>query len=210
MKPNALIFDLDDTLIDTRRRHYHIVTDFLKLNGITNSLSFNEYVNIRRENSFTNLQLLMHFYSAERIEDRFKLFWKENIENPKYLSLDELIVDLDLLKNISIENDLYILSLRSNHFNALNQVKSFPFYKLFKKILFLDYQNERNPKTNELLILRQLYHQIRFIGDSESDKEAAINSSVNFVLVLTGIYKITNTTFFFDVNNFLKTNLNHE
>ncbi len=204
MKPNALIFDLDDTLIDTRKRHYQIVIDFLTISGITINLSFNEYINIRKDNNFTNLQLLKHKYPTERLENKFNAFWKENIESSSYLKLDELIADYDMLKKSSITNDLYILSLRSNHFNAINQVKSFPFYSLFHNVFFLSHQKDNNPKTNELLRLKKLYNEIKFIGDSESDIEAAFNASVNIILVKTGIYGIKNEINRVDINDYLR------
>lgn len=204
MKSNALVFDLDDTLINTQKRHYQMVIDFLKLHSISADFSFEEYLNTRRERGFSNLKLLNYYYPTERIEKEFNAFWYENIESPFYLSLDEIIVDINLLENISLTNDLYILSLRSNHYNAMKQVQTFSFYSLFQNIIFLNHQQDNNPKTNELLKLKRQYQVIKFIGDSESDKEAAINGSVNFALVQTGIYKINNSSNFFNVNTYLK------
>lgn len=204
MKHNAIVFDLDDTLIDTRKRHYRVVIDFLKLYNIKVNFSFEEYINVRTENKFSNFSFLKYYYSAKINLSEFEIFWQENIEHPTYLSLDEEIINNKLLEKASPENDLYILSLRSNHTNAISQVNSFSFRSLFRKTIFLEHQQNNNPKTSELLKVKKQYQNVSFIGDSESDKVAATQASVNFILVETGIYKIDNAVRFSNVNTYLK------
>ena len=60
MKTNAFIFDLDDTLIDTRRRHFQIVQDFINSKG--KILEFDYYLNMRKVNGWTNKEVIKNEY----------------------------------------------------------------------------------------------------------------------------------------------------
>src|SRR4051812_29766720 len=113
MNHSALVFDLDDTLIDTRRRHFQVVHDFLTLKEIT-PFSFDEYLEKRKRGTLSNIDLIRLCYPGKTLDKHFKDFWKENIESSYYLNFDTTIVDFDLLKQVSTANDIYILSLRSN------------------------------------------------------------------------------------------------
>src|SRR6188768_3299153 len=94
MNTNVIVFDLDDTLIDTKKRHYNIVKDFLFSYG--KSLNFEHYLEIRKSTKLSNKQIIQQYYSLD--ENEFSAFWKLNIENPDYFKYDVELVDCILLK----------------------------------------------------------------------------------------------------------------
>ncbi|MEO8568804.1 MAG: HAD hydrolase-like protein, partial [Ginsengibacter sp.] len=115
----AVIFDLDDTLIDTQKRHFNIVKDFLKEVG--KSLDFEEYLNIRKKNNWPNSGIIKKVCPLK--VDDFSSFWRLNIENMKYLKHDIEIVDTALLNELKTKRpcDFILLSLRSNPASAEEQ-----------------------------------------------------------------------------------------
>lgn len=199
MRTKAIIFDLDDTLIDTKKRHFEIVVEFLKARGKV--LGFNEYQNLRKKNNWSNKQLIDNLYS---LGDEFSIFWRLNIENAEYLKYDVEIVNTQLLSKIKAKDsyDFILLSLRSNFKTAEDQFKRFCFSSLIDKYYFLKH-SDLNPKIEELKRLHEIYPQLFFIGDSNMDCDAAKKAGVDFVGVQTGIYDITCQPIFDNINDFL-------
>ncbi len=200
MKTNAFIFDLDDTLIDTRRRHFQIVQDFINSKGKT--LEFDYYLNMRKVNGWTNKEVIKNEYNFKT--DEFAVFWKLNIENPLYLKYDLEIVDYKLLNEVKkkFSGDLILLSLRRNSKEASKQFKNFSFYSLFDKTNFLEH-NFLNPKIDKLKSYKKSYQHVIFIGDTQEDCKAAKVAGVQFEGVQTGFYQLNCDKTFDNINSFL-------
>jgi phosphoglycolate phosphatase-like HAD superfamily hydrolase len=194
----AILFDLDDTLIDTHQRHFSVFSDFLKSKN-SGEISFEEYLLQRKKKSFSNKILLQNLFPKH--ENDFQEFFANTIESPEYLKFDKPIINDDLLKKVKLKGiKMFVLSLRSKEENAMQQVKQFSFYNLIDDFIFIKHKTGINEKAERINSLK-LNHNIKvFIGDSDYDKEAASIAAVDFCAVKTGMYSISHPVIFEDVN----------
>lgn len=181
---NKIIFDLDDTLINTRNRHYHVVKSFYNTKYSDEFIDFETYQKLRLSGN-SNFEILSSFYNINNLE--FKNYWLSNIEKSAKLNLDENIINIKLLNDIKqkFKLNFIVVSLRSNLINALKQVKNLNFYNEFEKFIFLKH-SELNPKVQILNELNKNREISFFIGDSYTDYEAAKLNKIKFIHVQTG------------------------
>jgi phosphoglycolate phosphatase-like HAD superfamily hydrolase len=187
MMQKAILFDLDDTLIDTKIRHYQVIRKFLEISNSNVLPCYNQYFDYRKC-AVKNENIINFFSNAD--PDLFLKYWHENIESVDFLQFDKQIVDEVVLKNLKEkENYIFILiSLRSNQMNAYNQFNKFTFSKLFDHVFFLKHKKIANPKTSVITELKKHYSILTFIGDSPTDFESSQESEVDFMGVETGWY----------------------
>lgn len=204
MKDNAIILDLDDTLLSTHYRQYCCINDYLAARGLS-FIDFEEYFKLRRSNNLSNSDLLKSLHIDPDWE-KFKLHYQQNIEAEKYLQLDTLIVEKQLLAEAKEKNfKLILLSLRSNQANSLKQLQNSGLADYFDEIHFVKHELHNNPKLAMLKQLSQSYNIIAFCGDSSSDYEAAEQLNINFAQVKTSLYLLPDfekATQFTDINQY--------
>ncbi len=200
MRNSAILFDLDDTLIDTRKRHFNIVIDFINKYG--KILTFGEYLSMRKNKHWSNAQVVNHLNFLN--VDEFRLFWKRNIESQEYFKHDVEIVNTALLNELKAKkpSDFILLSIRSNPGFAEQQFKQLSFYYLFDNYHFFGHSS-LNPKIEKLKLYKKVYDQIIFVSDSQEDCRAAELAGVDFVGVQSGVYNIDCKEHFDDINSFL-------
>jgi phosphoglycolate phosphatase-like HAD superfamily hydrolase len=200
MRYDAILFDLDDTLIDTKKRHYTVVSDFI--NNYGKSLVFEDYLKIRKEKNWTNGQVIKNLFSLN--ESDFYLFWKSNIENPAYLQYDVEIVNSDLLSEFKAKYliKFILISLRSNSKSAIEQFRKFQFSSLFDESYFLRHA-DLNPKIEKVNYCKQFYRHLTFISDSQDDCRAAQVNGIEFIGVQSGINQLKCEKQFIDINSYL-------
>lgn len=192
MSNRAIVLDLDDTLIDTKGRHFRIVDDFIKQQNPSFSHTLQSYLDFRK-NGKNNLLYVESIFGNSIISDRFSEFWTENIESKNYLELDTRIVDFHLLNTVRKTHDLILCSLRSKIHAGVAQLKYLGLADYFKEICFVKHLSESNPKIESLKKIKSKYASLIFIGDSYSDFEAAQIARVEFSFVSTGIYAVSNS-----------------
>lgn len=204
MKDNAIILDLDDTLLSTHYRQYCCINDYLANIGLS-FVDFEKYFQLRRSDNLSNSNLLKSLHIDPDWE-KFKLYYQQNIESEKYLALDTLIVEKQLLAEAKKKNfKLILLSLRSNQSNSLKQLQNSGLADYFDEIHFVQHELHNNPKLALLKQLSQSYNIIAFCGDSVSDYEAAEQLNINFVQVKTSLYQLPGfekVTQFTDINQY--------
>jgi len=197
-----ILFDLDDTLIDTHQRHYFIFSDFLKKYN-SQKISFEEYISQRRKRTFSN-KILMQEMLPEHA-DEFDDYFARAIESTQYLKFDRPIVNDFLLKAMKEKNiKATVLSLRSNRQTAMDEVKQFSFYNLMDEFIFLKHHENSNPKSAYITQLKVNNEVIAFIGDNAYDKRAAEETQTDFYAVSTGMYPINDPIVYKDVNTALQ------
>lgn len=201
------VFDLDDTLIDTKTRHYRVYCDAVSAHGST-PLSFAAYRSMRAQGK-TNRQIVLDTDGAP--VDTCHAFWLQNIENERYLHYDHSIIHDRLLADLKFKNNLklVLLSLRSNLVSAHKQLSWLSFGSLFDEVHFLKHQRDRNPKVEQLDLLKSRGDIFFFAGDSYSDQEAAEAAEVLFLGVNTGWRPLTAPLVYEDINDLLHKNLSH-
>ncbi len=189
MKDNAIILDLDDTLISTHERQYRCIHDYLISAG-KKFIDLDSYIDQRRNKTFSNTDLLKNLYPDLELIG-FRKFYLANIEAEKYLLFDKLIVEKKYLTEITKKKiKLVLLSLRSDHRNAEIQLHKLGIGTFFSELYFEFHDLNTNPKIARLSQLNAANHIISFCGDSQSDYEAAQLLNINFVQVKTSLYHL--------------------
>lgn len=205
---NLIVFDLDDTLICTKRRHYEVYSRFLDKSHIE-KMGFHDYLMLRKRGQ-TNSEIIRNIEPG--LESSFVTFWKDFIESPEFLQMDTEIVNSSLLqqlKNVR-EADFQILSLRTNANTAFDQFKRFSFAHLFENVSFLVHESGGNPKVKALSQMKSMYNLLFFVGDTAADREAATLNSIPFFGVLTGLKDLHADHVSQDINELIKDYINHE
>lgn len=199
----VFLFDLDDTLINTKLRHYTIISDFLIKHEIE-PYDFEHYISLRNK-GMSNKSVVCA--KNKLLGNAFDVFWKNAIEDGKYLELDECIVNIELLEKAKkkFSANFIVLSLRSNYKSARLQFESLPFAKLFNQVIFLPHDCVVNPKKKWIKGFIENHSVLFFVGDSWSDYEAAIFNGVKFYWVSTGWHSKYGGSIAFDnINTFLQ------
>lgn len=181
------IFDLDGTLIDISERHYLVYSEIIKDIGGT-PISKKEYWDHKRANASWDTILKASDLSSENIELFLQKFISE-IEKPKNLEIDTLIKNAkDILANVSSSTDCYLISLRRNADNLLNQLKFLGIDQYFAGIKSGHTDGKGHALKSDIINeLPKTEHRILVIGDTESDILAAQKVDAQSVAVLSGI-----------------------
>jgi phosphoglycolate phosphatase-like HAD superfamily hydrolase len=202
----VFLFDLDDTLINTRQRHYSVYQDFLKCKGVP-PLTFEKYAQLRKNGHNNKAVIATH---SKDLLAPFEEFWKTSIESQQYLALDTLLVDISLLKKLKevSQASFILLSLRSNPKTAEDQFDGLPFASFFEERLFLQHSKNYNPKIYAIRILMEQNEIEFFIGDTASDQEASEYNHITFFGTRTGWIPPSTSLIFDNINFFLKEKIN--
>lgn len=207
----CIVFDLDETLISSIYRQYHVIDSFFKANQLIHNRDFAEYESIRIGKQLTNFEYFK-LVNKEGVgfDDYFRDYFIENIEHLNHLYLDTLIVDTELFRQVKQKGYNYILlSLRSNESNSLKQLEKLSLLHFFDKAIFVLHDKHSNPKTPVLDYLKSTCSIEAFVGDSVNDYNAANDSNVKFIKVNTGIYPFESASQSFEtINDYLKYLLN--
>ena len=159
-----IIFDLDGTLICSKKRLHALFCDLVK----TDKLSFDAYWNLKFS-GHTNQEILKNKfgYSADEVE-LFVEHWMLNIESNQYLDMDSLIVGVDkFLCEMNKINELYVCTARQSAPQVIEQLKKLGILDFFKKI----FVTEQIKSKKQLLIDSGLVFSSQdcFVGDTGHD-----------------------------------------
>jgi phosphoglycolate phosphatase len=177
-----VFFDLDGTLLDSRRRLFSLFTDLVPHHG----LSFDEYWSLKRaQYDHENILINRMGYTIKQFE-RFNSNWMHLIETPKYLQFDvpfqgitEMFDGLRSLKYL-----LYIATSRQSRSGTFSQLKAFGWQNQFDDVFITE-----NLKTKGLLIssyFKGLAHDDIIIGDTGADIECGNYLNIITIAVLSG------------------------
>ncbi len=181
-----IIFDLDGTLINISERYYVAHLRAAKLSKI-NPLSKEEYWDKKR-GKITEAKIL----NKNRNSLTFK--WYESfrinfLESKDILKLDKLFFWVHpLLQSLMKKNNLYLITLRRNREQLIQELKNFKILSYFKNI-FSDSAKD-NPTLVKLTLAKQILaidESDLLIGDTEVDIDTAKALGINSVAVCSGI-----------------------
>lgn len=178
---NKIAFDLDGTLLDSRKRHEIVMKEVLKNHSVeldvSDLVSFKSYGN-------NNIEWLLSKNVSENEAKEINKEWISLIENEEYLKNDVLYPDvIKVLKNLSKENDLFLITARNNKANVVSQIRNLGIAQYFKNIYVVSSSFGTAALKSEKL--RENFINI-FIGDTESDYEAALIADCKFEAVSYG------------------------
>jgi phosphoglycolate phosphatase len=175
-----IFFDLDGTLIDSKRRLYEL---FCFLNKSV-SLSYQEYWHLK-ENKINHKEILINKFGYN--EEEFRLFeikWMKEIEKDKWLFLDKPFVGIkELLNSLSKNHNLYLVTARQSKYKVLKQLNSFEWNSYFCKILVTEQKYEKYQLIVDNVVVSSDDY---FVGDTGKDIETGKKLGIRTIAVLSG------------------------
>lgn len=178
--------DLDGTLIDVSVRHYKVYCDVVELFS-GSQLSRDKYWSHKR-NKNTWEDILKISKISEKSKDNFLQEFIKKIEDPIYLSYDELFEGaVETLKYFSKSNNCYLVSLRRNQANLKEQLVKLDIDSYFKKVLSGHSENDGYDVKIELIKNELTDEENIIIGDTEADIITGKKLNMITVATLSGL-----------------------
>ena len=172
-----IFFDLDGTLIDSKKRLYQLFQDLIS----ESTLSFDEYWNLKSHK--VNHQTILAEKFPQYNFDTFNQKWLSLIETEKYLKLDTVYPDVkEVLTALDRENELFLLTARQDKKMLYKQLSWLGLTPYFKEILVTE--NKRT-KTDILKHFSLTSDDI-LVGDTGHDIQTGKSVGLKTVAVSYG------------------------
>jgi len=176
-----IIFDLDGTIICSKKRLHELFSDLTK----SRQLSFSDYWDLKfNRQSNQNILKSKFNYSDNEIE-YFVKNWMELIEDDKYLEMDMLIDGVeDFLAGHSQNNELYICTARQSIQQVEKQLKRLAIFHFFQDV----FVTEQKCSKKDLLVNKKLRLDKRdwIVGDTGHDIITGKELGIKTCAVLSG------------------------
>jgi phosphoglycolate phosphatase-like HAD superfamily hydrolase len=176
-------FDWDGTLVDCRNRQTAVLDAIWKELGIGEPLDLDSCWNLKRE-GLSTFQALLRLGVAEKTASSVATRWKLEIEQPKWLAHDTTLPEglAGVEKAASSGYSIVVVTARTNQSNVRQQIAGSPFANIIDEIFVVD-PTEVGKQKAEVLGAQNMK---AFVGDSESDFQAARKAGVFFCGVTSG------------------------
>jgi len=177
-----IVFDLDGTLITCENKQKYVLHSILNKFDNIDAYSLNTWWKLKRNGYNTEKALIkIGISNAEYIAKE----WIRIIENSTWCSLDRPYEDslstLDYLKNVP-EFKISILTARKFVHQVYQVITMFGFNALIDDLIVVKPEEGIQKKTHYLKRIEPLI----YIGDSEVDHFASLNSKTRFVALTRG------------------------
>lgn len=179
----TIAFDFDGTLLDSRNRHIVVMRDVLSQFG--KDLNVDDLVEFKSYGK-NNVDYLISKGIDKDTAKNIQKQWIENIEKQEYLDIDVLYQDaIDLLEKYHADNDLILVTARSNIDGLNKQVDKFNLRKYFKEIFIVNPGKNAAFDKSEILKSNKV---ILMIGDTNSDFMATKIAGTEFMFHENGFH----------------------
>lgn len=175
-----IVFDLDGTLLNSKMRHQVVLKSILDEQGI--ALDLSDFI-LRKMESESTLKYLLakNISKSAQIADE----WQRKIEETVYLNEDIFYPDvLEMLEALNGKCCLITLTARSNEKNLQEADYYLRLKEHMERVVVVSPKMASTEKANFLGDVKN--DCLCFIGDTESDYEAAMLAGVIFVAVSYG------------------------
>ncbi|MBE0440416.1 MAG: HAD family hydrolase [Gammaproteobacteria bacterium] len=176
-----IIFDLDGTIICSKKRVHELFSDLIG----SRQLSFSDYWDLKFSRKSNQDILKNKFnYSDNKIE-YFLNNWMDLIEDDRYLEMDTLIDGVkEFLVGISKNNELYICTARQSIQQVEKQLNRLDIYHFFQDVLV----TEQKYSKKDLLFNKKLMldKQDWIVGDTGHDIITGKELGIKTCAVLSG------------------------
>ena len=200
-------FDFDGTFVSCRERHTQLMAEIIGADFFVKADSFWRY----KRKGMNNVDALASVGFGSIASYSYSQQWMEKIEDAEFLSLDKRIVDDELLGKLSEEGDIVIVTARASAGNVEQQVSKLGLSDLITDLIVVPPSGSARGKEQVLGRLRPSL----FVGDTESDFEAALLSDIPFRAVSSGmrsreflLTKLAGAQIYNDVNTIIRGLLN--
>ncbi len=181
-RPPAIALDLDGTLIDARPRQVGVAAEALAWASAA-SLDEARFWRFKRAGASTRGALLQLGY-PEAVAERAAARWANRVESPDWLARDRALpgVAAALRRLRAADCEVTVITARRVRDGAVASVRAAGLEPLVHGLRVVDPGDAAAAKSD---VLRELGAP-PFIGDSESDGDAAARAEVRFVAVASG------------------------
>jgi len=174
-----IFFDLDGTLLDSRKRLYALFQDLVSESNLT----IDEYWELKRNKTNHKTILTERFKYKKDDVDHFEREFLNKIERFDYLQFDIPVYgSYDVLNRLVKTNSLYIVTSRQNKENVFIQLKNLEMYKYFKDIL----ATENKCEKTDLIRILQYQCDDFIIGDTDNDILSGSQLGIHTIAVSYG------------------------
>lgn len=176
-----IAFDLDGTLLDSRKRH-QVVMDYV-LNEMHLDIDTSNLVSYKADGHNNVSWLESKGVDREKATSINKR-WVELIEEERFLSEDVLYGNtIDILKKCSQNNYLLLLTARNNVDGARKQISKLGLFQYFDDIKIVE-TSKKTPNLKGKILKEEIIDE--FYGDTESDMVAAEIAGCKFLVSTRG------------------------
>lgn len=176
-----IAFDLDGTLLDSRKRHEIVMDDVLSEFGI--ELATDDLLPFKLE-GHTNIDWLVQKGIDKGTARSVQKRWVELIEKENYLFSDKLYEGIiPYLEQLSKTNELFLITGRNNASNAKKQIAQLGISQFFTEVKIVSSNPEISKAKAGFLIENKIDEMV---GDTESDLKAARMANCKFKAVVYG------------------------
>ena len=180
-----IIFDLDGTLICSKKRLYELLCNLIQ----SRDLSFSDYWNLKYIGN-SNQDILRERFDCTQDEiSNFVNGWMKKIESDYYLEMDTLIDGtIEFLERIIQNNSLYICTARQSTSQVAKQLESLSISKYFENIFVTEQKNSKAEllKNSGLKFTKHDW----IIGDTGHDIITGKEIGINTCAVLSGFMSL--------------------
>jgi phosphoglycolate phosphatase len=176
-----IVFDLDGTLICSKKRLHELFCDLVK----NRKLSFSEYWNLKFSGN-SNQAILKEKFGYSEVEiTKFMTDWMSLIETDYYLEMDKLIDGMmEFLKRAKKKHTLYVCTARQSVQQVNKQLSSLAIDCYFTEVFVTE------QKLTKIELLKE--NKIKFskydwmVGDTGHDIMAGKEIGIQTCAVLSG------------------------
>ena len=180
-----IIFDLDGTLICSKKRLYELFCNLIQ----SRDLSFSDYWNLKYIGN-SNQDILRERFDYTKAEiSNFVNGWMKKIESDYYLEMDTLIDGtIEFLERIIQNNSLYFCTARQSTCQVAKQLESLSISKYFENIFVTEQKNSKAEllKNSGLKFTKHDW----IIGDTGHDIITGKEIGINTCAVLSGFMSL--------------------
>ncbi|MHB1605924.1 MAG: HAD family hydrolase [Leptospirales bacterium] len=180
---SLLAFDVDGTLITCRQRQLEVLRVALSALKIKRKIDLTEHWN-HKQNGLSTRKALIEQGLSSPLSEAVGNVWERYIEEPSFLALDRIQPGVsEQLANLHMRcSGLIIISARKNASLLRHQLTYLGLMKYFRKVLVV---SPRSSILEKGEILKELTPDL-FVGDTETDAQAARMANIHFCAVTTG------------------------
>lgn len=176
-----IIFDLDGTLICSKKRLYELFCDLVG----NRDLSFDSYWQLKFYGNSNQDILKNKFSYSDEYIDIFVADWMSKIETDYYLAMDIPIEGLlEFLNQIKVENQLYVCTARQSIAQVKKQLKNFNILDRFDDIFVTEQKYTKADLLIDSGII--LSNEDWFVGDTGHDINTGKQLGIQTCAVLSG------------------------
>jgi len=184
------LFDLDGPLLDVSEKYYRVYADILQQHDYP---PLSKEVYWERKRSRSNEIETLKFSGADALFTKYQSTRKALIETDHYLQFDILQPGaINCLRQVSKKYTLILVTLRSSKAQLISQLQSMSLTGHFKSILNAPHSQDRAPWEIKVNLIQSILPDTDFadgffIGDTETDIQAAKSIGAQSIAVMNGI-----------------------